>query len=229
MLHVSEERVTVVKVSIPFREELHSDSLPQRDFRARVLNGFHPFQGRAPFGLMNSAMMPQPGVYVSIPFREELHSDIQTTSNGTSCTTSRFHPFQGRAPFGQEIEKETQTLKLNAFPSLSGKSSIRTFLDQSLSGATFWIVSIPFREELHSDKQIDTSKSIVYEFRVSIPFREELHSDSARTAGFTLSSGFPSLSGKSSIRTFFTDPNGNIIQYVVSIPFREELDSDLRR
>ena len=44
------------KVSIPFREELHSDRLvrPQRS-RRRILC-FHPFQGRPLFGLQESAI-----------------------------------------------------------------------------------------------------------------------------------------------------------------------------
>ena len=50
---------------------------------------------------------------------------------------------------------------------------------------------------------LDTSKSIVYEFRVSIPFREDLHSDTYKVHGFNplQEEMFPSLSGKTFIRT----------------------------
>ena len=37
-----------------------------------------------------------------------------------------FHPFQGRAPFGQYVEGLIGIQKFLMFPSLSGKSSIRT-------------------------------------------------------------------------------------------------------
>ena len=168
----------MLNVSIPFREELHSDG--QRNTNHRMvfpksfhpfqgrapfghrdprivgidytekfpsLSGkssirtkhsnltvdckqgvsFHPFQGRAPFGLMNSAMMPQPGVYVSIPFREELHSDFSNLLQKSYCLSPSFHPFQGRAPFGPLHLSPYEPEQQDMFPSLSGKSSIRTY------------------------------------------------------------------------------------------------------
>ena len=89
---------------------------------------------------------------VSIPFREELHSDDQLDRKVV-----------------RELEKW--------FPSLSGKSSIRTQAGWPSCDGRLGCVSIPFREDLYSDKQIDVSKTLVYEFR------------------------FPSLSGKTFIRT----------------------------
>ena len=91
---------------------------------------------------------------------------------------------------------------MDKFPSLSGKTFIRTTLgwafvkDQrvfpSLSGKTFirtWI----FLDEVR-----------VIPESVSIPFREDLHSDFLVRAGeeITIITAFPSLSGKTFIRTY---------------------------
>ena len=65
------------------------------------------------------------------------------------------------------------------------------------------VVSIPFREELHSDTS-SFSAGMISPPCVSIPFREELHSDHVKHIGFAAECAkFPSLSGKSSIRTGF--------------------------
>ena len=62
---------------------------------------------------------------------------------------------------------------------------------------------------------------------VSIPFREDLHSD-VRDPAFISLAGlavFPSLSGKTFIRTERNDPRDVFAGLLVSIPFREELYS----
>ena len=87
---------------------------------------------------------------VSIPFREDLHSDKIKTD-------------------GDDRRGE--------FPSLSGKTFIRTCVAVRVSAEWQSLVSIPFREDLHSDtpsKLISIPSPAVY---VSIPFREDLHSD----------------------------------------------------
>ena len=86
---------------------------------------------------------------------------------------------------GKIVVTEKGTVKLLSsaehttyeFPSLSGKSSIRTYAAYPDEYIRLARVSIPFREELHSDNRKKPSCS-----------RSELWQ-------------FPSLSGKSSIRT----------------------------
>ena len=119
----------IKQVSIPFREDLHSDSKTRVTFNSGYESCFHPFQGRPPFGP-----------------RQKSASRRQRLSS--------FHPFQGRPPFGQ---KETKTARLNPFepfPSLSGKTSIRTESEVEWTDARRRMVSIPFREDLHSDQNI---------------------------------------------------------------------------
>ena len=95
-----------------------------------------------------------------------------------------------------------QATRQNTFPSLSGKSSIRTNKGDLVIILQLMTVSIPFREELHSDK-LGKILLVSLESQVSIPFREELHSDRER---------LPS--------PIFD------VERMVSIPFREELHSD---
>ena len=150
--YLSKQRLTRNNVSIPFREELHSDkSWCRRQTRWRV-TCFHPFQGRAPFGLQVLTKLPVTLTGdVSIPFREELHSDKAEVPTIDAIINDSFHPFQGRAPFGP-----------SARPANIAKPAR--------------IVSIPFREELHSDRAIVITGAPGVG-KVSIPFREELHSD----------------------------------------------------
>ena len=120
-------QVTLFLVSIPFREELHSD-LPYSG-RSGLWAGcrFHPFQGRAPFGQTGN--------------QEDMGSRRRPS----------FHPFQGRAPFGPWFHLVLIEDLFEQFPSLSGKSSIRTYSIRTQSLGKIRSVSIPFREELHSD------------------------------------------------------------------------------
>ena len=71
---------------------------------------------------------------VSIPFREELHSDATRPTFDRVAFSRRFHPFQGRAPFGLEPEDTEIKEVVDGFPSLSGKSSIRTLPGRPLTG-----------------------------------------------------------------------------------------------
>ena len=88
---------------------------------------FHPFQGRPSFG--------------HFPNRCRCRMLLRLS----------FHPFQGRPLFGLigyafPVEPEEEE-----FPSLSGKTSIRTrihLLPEKTAGV---VVSIPFREDLYSD------------------------------------------------------------------------------
>ena len=191
-----------MKVSIPFREELHSDIREDSRNGRQILLGFHPFQGRAPFGQIQAALRPE-----------------------KECGS--FHPFQGRAPFGlfawrdflqvlkavsipfreelhsdQIIQEVLNLLERVMFPSLSGKSSIRTLPGRPLSRSGILQRFHPFQGRA--------------------PFGQR-NKKPALTAG---KKKFPSLSGKSSIRTRSLDRNRELDRNTVSIPFREELHSD---
>ena len=120
-------------VSIPFREDLHSDEIR---FLCRELYNslrFHPFQGRPSFGLLVRLRQPANIVlwFPSLSGKTFIRTSKQRR---TSCTHSllRFHPFQGRPSFG-----------------------LRCHVN-SLEG-TSWSVSIPFREDLHSDRSFGRS------------------------------------------------------------------------
>ena len=112
-------------VSIPFREDLHSDIT--NSFSAGMISppGFHPFQGRPPFG-PKLGYSPTLSAGISFhPFQGRPPFGPLKIHPFEAPNDESFHPFQGRPPFGPaiEIEKETKTLR----------------------------VSIPFREDLHSD------------------------------------------------------------------------------
>ena len=89
-------------VSIPFREDLYSDSAKDNRGPRDLCFCFHPFQGRPLFGrecFFGGDDLP--AVSVSIPFREDLYSDsppppVTHQASSFAC----FHPFQGRPLFG---------------------------------------------------------------------------------------------------------------------------------
>ena len=89
----------------------------------------------------------------------------------------RFHPFQGRPSFGRIGVVYFAFDSDKAFPSLSGKTFIRTLKERKRSIKNKDLVSIPFREDLHSDPH---------------PMPVEENSPARK---------FPSLSGKTFIRT----------------------------
>ena len=165
---------------------------------------------------------------VSIPFREDLYSDSNWIRISSKKWRKSFHPFQGRPLFGQEdVDEVVKTLKIE-FPSLSGKTSIRTDNWPTVFLIFPKLVSIPFREDLYSDRLKVEQGALMEVPVVSIPFREDLYSDkhissnrpSSGCDGFHPFQGrplfglilfdqdelagqfmFPSLSGKTSIRT----------------------------
>ena len=86
-----------------------------------------------------------------------------------------FHPFQGRAPFGPQLPERAKPALFPWFPSLSGKSSIRT-VDTSREFARIAIRRFhPFQGRAPFGLSKQTAE--VKQLEVSIPFREELHSD----------------------------------------------------
>ena len=116
------------KVSIPFREDLYSDMFGLDWIMKWRLSRFHPFQGRPLFGQLSKteAVVAYP-VRVSIPFREDLYSDGTRGLNRLSFFSRGFHPFQGRPLFGRRLYLIQNPQKASFwFPSLSGKTSIRT-------------------------------------------------------------------------------------------------------
>ena len=144
---------------------------------------FHPFQGRPLFGLPTALEGMRPAIIaVSIPFREDLYSDSFEEYQAKWLETLSFHPFQGRPLFGQAKKVDAENAELLLFPSLSGKTSIRThyqgpaisrarlccfhpFQGRPLFGLGFAFpapeqkeeeVSIPFREDLYSDTKQET-------------------------------------------------------------------------
>ena len=88
---------------------------------------------------------------VSIPFREDLYSD-------------------------KDAYLIADPRQICTFPSLSGKTSIRTYIHPPGRRCSCWIVSIPFREDLYSDFIVGPDGR-TYPTVVSIPFREDLYSD----------------------------------------------------
>ena len=166
---------------------------------------------------------------VSIPFREDLYSDNYITFR-------------------------TILRKQEVFPSLSGKTSIRTHRIRPLGGRPPRVVSIPFREDLYSDEiclklfyiayggsfhpfqgrplfglvnDTEALKKIPHRF-VSIPFREDLYSDQAKRRGLSRSMqiGFHPFQGRPLFGHFHRPTAGRVHLHRVSIPFREDLYSD---
>ena len=175
---------------------------------------------------MDYSPIPKVRLVVSIPFREDLHSDRRWRMRSNDLQRQSFHPFQGRPPFGP-LKYTPLAQQKTKFPSLSGKTSIRTQGLGDKRGSKQSRVSIPFREDLHSDSQSGEKRGVcdtpfpslsgktsirtlaflqevlnLLERRVSIPFREDLHSDK-KVDQFDrkVVREFPSLSGKTSIRT----------------------------
>ena len=116
---------------------------------------FHPFQGRPLFGQLQLVQTDQIKTeVVSIPFREDLYSD-------SNCGS------------------ESRNQRPERFPSLSGKTSIRTRgaggCDQMTSSASFH----PFQGRPLFGRGLSLINFYPMAIMVSIPFREDLYSDSA--------------------------------------------------
>ena len=144
----------------------------------QTVRSFHPFQGRPSFGPQEDVQEAQKIVgrfpslsgktfirtlrrlsselrqisQVSIPFREDLHSDPLKFIHFHQLRMKRFHPFQGRPSFGQSEAFYNLCLVTHVFPSLSGKTFIRTLSQGGVTLHPGFYVSIPFREDLHSDR-----------------------------------------------------------------------------
>ena len=211
-------------VSIPFRENLHSDEIR---FLCRELYNslrFHPFQGKPSFGHIITDPRIVCQRIVSIPFRENLHSDNQVSCFSSKTASNCFHPFQGKPSFGLRRIVVPNPADDLTFPSLSGKTFIRTELSSTREWLTRTAVSIPFRENLHSDALKDFIE-ILRKARSFHPFQGKpsfghgaVHVRRPGDKRFHPFQGKPSfgLVRTKSVRAFRT----------VSIPFRENLHSD---
>ena len=172
-----------------------------------------------------------------------------------SMAYERFHPFQGRPLFGLDYTKDGKTLEVIVFPSLSGKTSIRTSENSSIYAGRRRSVSIPFREDLYSDLTHgpflgcgDSVRFHPFQGRPLFGHLPTARSLAVGTQSFPSLSGktsirthncgqgtgrkrnlFPSLSGKTSIRTIVEAVVEGYYPRRVSIPFREDLYSDKRR
>ena len=145
------------RVSIPFREDLHSDAQKKYKKQKQSQASFHPFQGRPSFGrnrILNTAGRPSYGFH---PFQgRPSFGPYKSHPFSPEDDEVSFHPFQGRPSFGRvamNVERETRTLQ---FPSLSGKTFIRTCFISMLRLYLRLLVSIPFREDLYSDNILMT-------------------------------------------------------------------------
>ena len=183
-------------VSIPFREDLHSDAMNQPQKKSRLRQSFHPFQGRPPFGREKSTYprVTRKGS-VSIPFREDLHSDSHRSKPTGTHQPSQFPSLSGKTSIRTKEKIETVLTNLK-FPSLSGKTSIRTG-ERHEKG--------PFSEFFG-----------FHPFQGRPPFGRDVLQSCAK-ANFRV---FPSLSGKTSIRTRRKQPQGERVHNRGFHPFQ---------
>ena len=167
--------------------------------------------------------------FPSLSGKTFIRTRAQNSGCNTSCCTG-FHPFQGRPSFGRCSYGRIQKVAPDKFPSLSGKTFIRTSENSSiyagrrrrfpsLSGKTFirtsfcvlygkydpTAVSIPFREDLHSDSSAAKAlsrqaKNCFHPFQGRPSFGQLATRISDRKIRFE----FPSLSGKTFIRTCYS-------------------------
>ena len=142
-----------------------------------VVRGFHPFQGRPLFGRgRNIGRWPCGHGRVSIPFREDLYSDQKRIRLINRIRYCSFHPFQGRPLFGliRQVDPESEDVK--GFHPFQGRPSFGHENYKAQIANLEEQVSIPFREDLHSDVYVTLTRRLTMKY-VSIPFREDLHSD----------------------------------------------------
>ena len=212
------------RVSIPFREVLHSDSCLSVMRCREFSTSFHPFQGSAPFGRLAGLDFIKDGRFVSIPFREVLHSDLATSATSavghavsipfrevlhsdrgicpSTTTETGFHPFQGRAPFGHDKELWFEiplSIRFHPFQGSAPFGQCQSIVRSSLSfGLSFhpFQGSAPFGQYvINKSDQVDFRG--FHPFQGSAPFGRQ---ESCTQSNYTVSR-FPSLSGKCSIRT----------------------------
>ena len=165
-----------ILVSIPFREDLHSDeNSPTNQANGSLLVSFPSLSGKTSIRTQTSVGRILCCLWFpSLSGKTSIRTG-RVPAFRASSAVGRFHPFQGRPPFGHCVDCRNKNPP-------RGK------------------VSIPFREDLHSD-DIPQSDSSLQQMLVSIPFREDLHSDLAAWKDLLSILKFPSLSGKTSIRT----------------------------
>ena len=115
-------------VSIPFREDLHSDETARIALIIYHIACFHPFQGRPLFGLLTLPHIAadKKKLFPSLSGKTSIRTIGDRVFEETDQPVS-FHPFQGRPLFGQFALEGSNVYKVFVFPSLSGKTSIRTF------------------------------------------------------------------------------------------------------
>ena len=216
-----------LRVSIPFREDLHSDTLSPARLRTSPVTVSIPFRedlhsDKAALTAANTEKQ------VSIPFREDLHSDSSTSHSAPAHIRVGFHPFQGRPSFGQGTWGRKVDGVFEAFPSLSGKTFIRTLrlsstpaagctrLFPSLSGKTF------IRTHCQNNRQRPRPTKGFHPFQGRPSFGQKIAEMVDRFYWLQ----FPSLSGKTFIRTQICAIYTVGFEQIVSIPFREDLHSD---
>ena len=130
-------------------------SLPESQSEETADCSFHPFQGRPLFGPLHLS-----------PYEPEQQDS--------------FHPFQGRPLFGPEMVDRFYWLHNFRFPSLSGKTSIRTYEKiAEMVDRFYWLFP-----------SLSGKTSIRTEFKKILKVAAQVQ--------------FPSLSGKTSIRTSLT-------------------------
>ena len=113
-------------VSIPFREDLYSDEIEKETKNLKQ----HP---------------------VSIPFREDLYSDKNIPGSRQTRISKSFHPFQGRPPFGRVLLGTSVPMNRTGFHPFQGRPPFGLHQLVHLRTVLSRTVSIPFREDLHSD------------------------------------------------------------------------------
>ena len=195
-------------VSIPFREVLYSDLDEFVKILEATKNSFHPFQGSALFGPIKLVPSDSHTTYGFHPFQGSALFGRKQHFRPHKIVWLGFHPFQGSALFGLHRRPGWTGLPIHPFPSLSGKTSIRTLAVVGSLIARGWMFpSLSGKTSIRTEIERQTKTLRIHP--VSIPFREDLYSDvefiiDPHGKTYTV---FPSLSGKTSIRTII-DPHG---------------------
>ena len=209
---------------------------------------FHPFQGRPSFGHKLQWHNEYRYVRSFHPFQGRPSFGLEVTEKGTvKLLSSGFHPFQGRPSFGPSLVESHQAHNKIRFPSLSGKTFIRTRLGfsagscitpwfPSLSGKTF--IRTLTKHGVLSSRTVPgfhpfqgrPSFGLIHATHHRYDFRVRSFHPFQGRPSFGLISGyfeaevkdvkFPSLSGKTFIRTFYKGPLSRYINEWSFHPFQ---------